>query len=50
MKNYPSYMMGRSTMMTSKLWNLTRVTVREKTDNKNEVDSNILESELSNLW
>ena len=36
--------------MTSKLWNLTRVTVREKTDNKNEVDKEILEKELTNLW
>eukprot|EP00090_Calanus_glacialis_P012301 TRINITY_DN2079_c0_g2_i4.p1 TRINITY_DN2079_c0_g2~~TRINITY_DN2079_c0_g2_i4.p1 ORF type:complete len:1008 (+),score=235.87 TRINITY_DN2079_c0_g2_i4:42-3026(+) len=49
MRNYPSYLMGRSTMMTSKLWNLTRVTVREKTDNKNEVDKEILEKELTNL-
>ena len=50
LRNYPSYMLGRSTTMTSKLWNLTRVTVREKTDNKNEVDKKLLEKELSNLW
>ena len=50
MRNFPSYLMGRSTMMTSKLWNLTRVTVREATENSNNDDKDILEKELSNLW
>ena len=50
MRNFPSYLMGRSTMMTSKLWNLTRVTVREATENSDNDDKEILEKELSNLW
>ena len=49
MTNYTSYMLGKSTTMTSKLWNLTMVTVRENTA-KNKVEKEILEKELSNLW
>ena len=49
MTNFTSYMLGRSTAMTSKLWNLTMVTVRETTGG-NEDDKDILEKELSNLW
>ena len=50
MMNFQPYLMGRSTMMVTKLWNLTRVTVREATENDKRVDKEILEKELSNLW
>ena len=50
MKNFPSYLTGKNTRMFTMLWNLTRVTVREKTDSKNVADQGILETELSNLW
>ena len=50
MMNFPPYLMGRSTMMVTKLWNLTRVTVREATENDKRVDKEVLEKELSNLW
>ena len=49
MTNYTSYMLGKSTTMTSKLWNMTMVTVRENTA-ENKVEKEILEKELSNLW
>ena len=48
MEDSPSYLMGRSTSMTSMIWNLTRVTVRERTGV--EASENILEKELTNLW
>ena len=48
MEDSPSYLMGRSTSMTRMIWNLTRVTVRERTGV--EASENILEKELTNLW
>ena len=50
MDDCPSYMMGRTTRMTSMMWNLTRVTSREEIKSKNEATENILDNELSNLW
>ena len=50
MEDCPSYMMGRSTRMTSMMWNMTRVTAREKIKSENEATKNILDKELSNLW
>ena len=50
MDDYPSYMMGRATRMTSMMWNLTRVTAREEIISENEATENILDKELSNLW
>ena len=50
MDDYPSYMMGRTTRMTSMMWNLTRVTAREEIKSEDEATGNILDKELSNLW
>merc|ERR1719233_2333675 len=49
MDDYPSYMMGRTTRMTSMMWNLTRVTAREEIKSEDEATGNILDKELSNL-
>ena len=44
MRNFPSFLMASSTTMTSKLWNLTRVTVRQEV-----CGSGLLDKELANL-
>ena len=43
-------MMGTSSTMTHMLWNLTRVTVREDTEDEKKANNKIIEKELSNLW
>ena len=50
MDDCPPFMMGRTTRMTSMMWNLTRVTAREEIKSENEDTENILDKELSNLW
>ena len=46
MRNFPSFLMASSTTMTSKLWNLTRVTVRQEVGISL---SGLLEKELASL-
>ena len=46
----PAYILGTSSTMTHMLWNLTRVTVREDTEEERKVNNKIIEKELSNLW
>ena len=46
MRNFPSFLMASSTTMTSKLWNLTRVTVRQEVGVSL---SGLLDKELSSL-
>ena len=44
--NLPSFLLASSTTMTSKLWNLTRVTVRQEV---NGTHTGLLDKELANL-
>ena len=46
MRNFPSFLMASSTTMTSKLWNLTRVTVRQEVGVSL---SRLLDKELASL-
>ena len=46
MRNFPSFLMASSTTMTSKLWNLTRVTVRQEVGVSL---SGLLDKELASL-
>ena len=46
----PAYILGTSSTMTHMLWNLTRVTVREDTEEERKANKKIIEKELSNLW
>ena len=46
MRNFPSFLLASSTTMTSKLWNLTRVTVRQEV---NGTHTGLLDKELANL-
>ena len=49
MRNFPSFLMASSTTMTSKLWNLTRVTVRQEVDGVSLSSSSLLDKELASL-